>query len=66
MKDLIKNFANLIKVKSLVTFVIVGVFAILSINGNIASENVMTITTTVIAFYYGTQHEKKGGGNGGS
>ena len=59
---MLKNIANLVKVKTIVTFVIVGVFAVLSLNGSIPSDNVMTICTTVIAFYFGTQHEK--GGNG--
>ena len=59
MKDIIKNIANLIKVKTIITFTVVGVFAVLSLNGVIAAEHVMTVTSSVIAFYFGTQHEKK-------
>lgn len=58
MKNFVQNFANLIKVKTIVTFVIVAVFAVLSLRGDITPDNVMIIVTSVIAFYFGTQHEK--------
>ena len=61
MKDLIKNFANLIKVKTIVTFLVLIVFTVLALRGHISSDNVMIITTSVISFYFGTQHEKKEG-----
>lgn len=57
--DFIKNLANLIKVKTLVTLIVIGVFAILALRGDISADNVMLIVTSVIAFYFGTQHEKK-------
>lgn len=52
------NLANLIKVKTIVTFAVVAVFAYLAIIGKITPENVMIIVTTVVAFYFGTQSEK--------
>jgi multisubunit Na+/H+ antiporter MnhB subunit len=55
-----KNLANLIKVKTFVTMVVILVFAVLALRGDIASDNVMVIASSVIAFYFGTQHEKKG------
>ena len=58
-KNLVKNLANLIKVKTIVTLVVLIVFAVLALNGTIAPENVMVIVSTVVAFYFGTQHEKK-------
>ena len=60
MANFIKNLANLIKVKTIVTFVVVAVFAYLSVQGKISPDNVMIITSSVIAFYFGTQHEKEG------
>jgi hypothetical protein len=57
--DFIKNLANLIKVKTLVTLIVIGVFAILALRGDISADNVMLIVTSVVAFYFGTQHEKK-------
>ena len=56
---MIKNIANLIKVKTIVTFVVLVVFAALSLKGQISPDNVMIVTSTVIAFYFGTQHERK-------
>ena len=59
MNTLITNLANLIKVKTIVTFVVVYVFAYLALTGVISADNVMVIVSTVIAFYFGTQFEKK-------
>lgn len=58
--DFLKNFANLIKVKTIVTLVVIAVFAVLALRGDITPDNVMVIVSTVIAFYFGTQYEKKG------
>ncbi len=57
--DFIKNLANLIKVKTIVTLIVILVFAVLSLRGDITPDNVMIIVSTVIAFYFGTQYEKK-------
>lgn len=57
--DFIKNIANLIKVKTIVTLIVIIVFAVLSLRGDITPDNVMIIVSTVIAFYFGTQYEKK-------
>lgn len=56
-----ENFANLIKVKTIVTMVVIAIFAVLALRGEIDPEQVMLVVSTVIAFYFGTQHEKKGG-----
>lgn len=55
---ILEKFANLIKVKTIVTLVVVLVFAVLSMKGAITAENVMIVLSTVISFYFGTQHEK--------
>lgn len=57
--ELLKNFANLIKVKTIVTLVVVAIYAVLAITGRISADNVMIITSMVVSFYFGTQHEKK-------
>ena len=59
METLLTNLANLIKVKTIVTFVVVFVFAYLALTGAISPDNVMVVVSTVIAFYFGTQFEKK-------
>lgn len=56
--DFLKNIANLIKVKTLVTLVVISIFAYLAISGAISADNVMIVVSTVIAFYFGIQHEK--------
>ena len=59
MEAIKKNLANLIKVKTFVTLVVTGVFAVLALRGEISADNVMIIVSTVVCFYFGTQHEKK-------
>ena len=69
---MLKKLAKLIDVKSIVTFVLTGVFAYLSITGVISGEQFLTVFTMVVSFYFGTQagkkekeatedHEKEGG-----
>lgn len=55
---MLKNLANLIKVKTIVTMVVISVFAYLAVKGAITPDNVMIIVSSVIGFYFGTQHEK--------
>lgn len=54
-----KKIAKLIDVKSIVTFVLTGVFAYLSIIGVVSGEQFLTVFTMVISFYFGTQAGKK-------
>lgn len=58
MNQFIKNLAELIKVKTLVTVVVVGIFGVLALRGAVSADNVMLIVSMVISFYFGTQHEK--------
>ena len=55
----LENLANLIKVKTIVTLAVMGVFTTLALSGAITADNVMIVVSTVIAFYFGTQLEKK-------
>lgn len=59
MKDILKNVASLIKVKTVVTFAVTAVFCVLALKGAIDAQNVMTIVMAVIAFYFGTQKVKE-------
>lgn len=54
----LKNLANLLKVKTIVTLAVVGVFAALTLQGRIEADQVMLIVSMVVSFYFGTQHEK--------
>lgn len=60
MKD---KLAKLIDVKSIVMLFLTAVFGIMSLNGRLSTEQFHTVFTTVIAFYFGTQHQKNSRGN---
>lgn len=55
MENIKKRLANLLAVKSLVTITLTVVFAVLALRGDISGTEFLTIFTTVIAFYFGTQ-----------
>ena len=57
---MLKNIAALIKVKTIVTLVVLAVFVVLSLRGDISADNVMLVVSMVISFYFGTVSEKKG------
>ena len=59
MKNFVENLANLVKVKTIVTLAVIAVFTALAVRRDISSDNVMIIVTSVISFYFGTQHERK-------
>ena len=59
MELLKKRLANLLCVKSLVTLVLTGVFAYMTVAGHVSSDQFLTVFTVVIAFYFGVQAEKK-------
>lgn len=56
--EFLKNLAALLKVKTIVTIMVVTVFAVLSLRGTISPDNVMIVISMVVSFYFGTQHEK--------
>ena len=62
MGDFLKKLAGLVKVKAIVTLVVVAGFAILALRGGLQPDTVMTIVTMVVAFYFGTQTEGKNNG----
>ncbi|HIT34639.1 MAG TPA: hypothetical protein IAC31_08475 [Candidatus Faecousia intestinigallinarum] len=49
---------RLLSIKSLVTLAMTLVFCILAIRGDLNGQEFITIFTTVIAFYFGTQTSK--------
>ena len=53
-----ERLSKLLTVKSIVTLILTVLFVVVAIKGNIPQE-VMTIFTTVIAFYFGTQATKE-------
>lgn len=59
LASLLSNLAALIKLKTIGTLWVLYVFSKLALRGDIVPDSVMLIVTTVVAFYYGTQHDKK-------
>lgn len=59
VQDFWKNLAALLKVKTIVTLVVIGVFAALALSGALQPDTVMTIVSMVVAFYFGTQTKKE-------
>lgn len=59
MNDFWKNLAALIKVKTIITLVVIGVFAALALTGALKPDTVMTVVSMVVAFYFGTQTKKE-------
>ena len=56
---MLKNIIELIKVKTIVTIIILAVWAYLAVTGTINADAVNNVTLMVIAFYFGTQHGRQ-------
>lgn len=50
---------KLLSIKSLVTLAMTGIFCVLALRGSLSGQEFLTVFTTVIAFYFGTQTAKK-------
>lgn len=64
--EFVKNLSALIKVKTIVTLVVMAVFAALALRGDISADNAMIIISMVVSFYFGTVSEKKAGASDGT
>lgn len=64
--EFVKNLAALIKVKTIVTLVVMAVFVVLALRGDISADNAMIIISMVVSFYFGTVSEKKAGAADGT
>ena len=56
---MLKNIVELVKVKTIVTIIVLAVWAYLAVTGAISADAVNNVTLMVIAFYFGTQYERK-------
>lgn len=64
--EFLNNLAALIKVKTIVTLVVMTVFVVLALRGDISADNAMIIISMVVSFYFGTVSEKKTGVSDGT
>lgn len=58
MEFIYKRLANLLTIKSIVTIAMTALVFFLAVRGDISGEQVITIFTVVIGFYFGTQASK--------
>lgn len=58
MKSFVSRLCNLLTIKSIVTIVLTFVFAILALREKVSTEAFLTVFTTIIGFYFGTQTRK--------
>ncbi len=54
-----ERLGKLLTVKSIVTIALTIVFCILAVRGTLTGQDFLTVFTTVVAFYFGTQAERK-------
>lgn len=57
-----EKLIKLVDVKSIVTFLLSGTFAVLTLRGDISGQEFMTVFAVVISFYFGTQVQKRADG----
>ena len=50
---------KLLSIKSLVTLAMTLVFCVLALRDSLSGQDFLTVFTTIIAFYFGTQTAKK-------
>lgn len=50
--DFLRNIAKLIDVKTIVTFIVIGVFAVLALKEKIDTAQVMSIVVMIITFFF--------------
>lgn len=55
---MLRKLSKLIDVKSLVTLFLTLIFGVLALKGSVTADQFLTVFTTIIAFYFGTQYQK--------
>lgn len=53
-----RRLSKLVDVKSLVTLFLTFIFGVLALKGSVTADQFLTVFTTIIAFYFGTQYQK--------
>lgn len=55
---MLQKLSKLVDVKSIVTLFLTFIFGVLALEGSVTADQFLTVFTTIIAFYFGTQYEK--------
>lgn len=53
-----KAIINLLKVKTIISFVVIGIISYLAVIGSIESESYMVIASAIITYYFTRKEEK--------
>lgn len=56
--DFLKNLAKLIDVKTIVTFVVMAVFSVLALRGQIDVAQVMSVVIMIITFFFAKKEKE--------
>ena len=60
-RGMMNRVTALLSIKSLVTLALTAVFAVLALRADVSPQELMTVFTVIIGFYFGTQSERTGG-----
>lgn len=55
---MLRKLSKLVDVKSIVTLFLTLIFGVLAMKGRVTADQFLTVFTTIIAFYFGTQYQK--------
>lgn len=55
---MLQKLSKLVDVKSIVTLFLTLIFGIQTLKGSVTADQFLTVFTTIIAFYFGTQYQK--------
>lgn len=55
---MLRKLSKLVDVKSIVTLFLTFIFGVLALKGSVTADQFLTVFTTIIAFYFGTQYQK--------
>ena len=58
LKEVVAAIINLLKVKSIITLVLLALLVYAVVHGIIEGKYLETIITMVLSFYFGTQYQK--------
>ena len=56
--DFLKQIAKLIDVKTIVTFVVIGVFSTLALRGQIDVAQVMSVVIMIVTFFFAKREKE--------
>lgn len=63
MGEILKRIAKLVDVKSIISIIAAGIFAVLAIRGELGVDNTMILLTLVFQSFFSYQNSKKKDGD---